>query len=123
MGNPKILIVDDDCDYASSLALISNDIGYDAESCNSGDDAYEMIKKNHYDLVFSDVHMAHGDGTKLLEMVSHLEDQPLIILMTGYTTCEFANLLEKGAFAILGKPFGIKEFEDCIEKALNEQAA
>jgi two-component system LytT family response regulator len=76
------------------------------------DTAYDMITKQHPDLIFLDINMPEKDGFALLEM---LEDVPITVFTTAFD--EYAiKSFEYNALDYLLKPINANRFADAIEK-------
>ena len=50
----KILWIDDEIEYFKSHILFLNKKGYEVETCNSGPEAINIIKKNSHDVILID---------------------------------------------------------------------
>ena len=67
----KILLVDDDTNNLTALAGLLRAEGYKvAEACD-GSEAAELLKKDEFDLVLSDVIMPGMDGFSSLSLFVH----------------------------------------------------
>ena len=53
----KALVVDDDYDFADSLADLIRMCGHDAWSVHSGGDAFDKLRNQQFDIAFIDVKM------------------------------------------------------------------
>lgn len=85
MGQPRILIVDDDPSLLQALALTLGR-GLDGavvEICDSPIQALRDIAANDYDVVVSDVLMGGMHGLELLERVRVIRPATLVVLITG----------------------------------------
>jgi two-component system LytT family response regulator len=83
----------------------------------SFDDAIEgaaFLKSNIVDLLFIDIHMPDLNG---LELVSQLEQKPLVIFTTAYKNFAYDGF-ELEAVDYLLKPISITRFEKAVQKAV-----
>jgi two-component system LytT family response regulator len=88
------------------------DITIEGEAARA-DEAYALLTRNRYDLMFLDINMPGKNGFELLEM---LEDIPLVIFTTAYD--EFAiKSFEYNALDYLLKPVKPEALERAIVKA------
>ncbi len=114
----KILIVDDEELMRRFLAeaLLRNH--YEVDTAGSVKEALAYLKKQHFDLLITDMKMPDLSGLELLRRVKELCPQTLVIIMTAYGTIETAvEAMRLGAFNYLLKPFTPDAIETLIEKA------
>ena len=60
--NPAILIVDDDPISCQILSKMLAKLGYQSDIATSGEDALELLRQCHYNLVIMDYQMPKMDG-------------------------------------------------------------
>ena len=85
-------------------------------------EAEELLKKDHFDLIFVDIQLPDGMGTKLLESLSQEIDPPAVVMMTGHGTIESAvECIKQGAFDYILKPFGFDQIDVVLKKAASFQ--
>src|ERR1700722_2220288 len=114
----KILIVDDEELMCQFLALALRQKQYMVDVAKNGKEALAYLKKNHYDLLISDMKMPDFSGIEILRKAKEMHPQTLVILMTAYGTIENAvEAMRLGAFNYLLKPFTPDAIEILIEKA------
>lgn len=91
-GSGLILLVDDEKGNLEVLEKMLNALGYEVDSCSSGEDAFEKINvaPEKYDLLLSDMAMPGITGVELAEKIQQVQPELPIIIMTG-----FANLLDQ----------------------------
>ena len=77
----KVLIVDDERAIRNSLGEILSDEGYTVDKAEDGTTGYEMIGKEHYDVIFCDIKMPGMDGLELLDKISaDGVDTPIVMI-------------------------------------------
>ena len=114
MNTIKVIIVEDSRLARNELKeLIKQhpelDVIGEAENV---DTAFEMIIRQHPDLIFLDINMPEKDGFALLEM---LEDVPITVFTTAFD--EYAiKSFEYNALDYLLKPINANRFADAVEK-------
>ncbi len=116
----RILIVDDEIDMLELLELIITDrTDYEVTTTNNPLEVPELLKKNPYDLVITDLRMPDVDGIELIEMVKQIDDQLPFMIITAYGTIESAvEAMRKGAFDYITKPFRQEQILLTIEKVM-----
>jgi CheY-like chemotaxis protein len=116
---PKtLLIIEDDAALRQSLKETAEGIGYDVRDCDTAEQALALAASFRPALVFSDVHLAHGDGRRVL---MQLREDPAMhdcqfVLMTGdWVGAPQSVSIALEADAYLAKPFTLEEFVSCLE--------
>ncbi len=101
----RILVVDDDKNMAKTLVKILLTKGYSAATAYTGEEAMNLVQKDHFDCVLSDIKMPEMTGVELFkELQGYSPDLP-IILMTAYVHSELlTESVANGVVAVLNKP-------------------
>jgi len=111
----KLMLVDDEERFLSSIAKLLSKKGIDAVTATSGAEAIEKLKRQTIHVVILDVKMPGMDGNETLVEIKKLFPMVEVIMLTGHATVEFAvDGLKSGATDYLMKPIGI---DDLIQKA------
>lgn len=101
----KILIVDDEESIVDSLSLILRHANYEVDSAFDGIAAMKKFNANSYDLVLLDIKMPKMDGLEVLEKMIEINNDQLIIMISGHGNIETAvEATKKGAYFFLEKP-------------------
>lgn len=119
--NPKakILCVDDEDVILDSFRKILVLDGYSIDTVNTGPEAMNLIKSNHYDFVFTDLKMPVMDGVEVTKLVKNLRPDIDVIIITGYATVETAvECMKYGAMDYVQKPFTEDELLEFTKKSL-----
>jgi DNA-binding NtrC family response regulator len=102
---PRILIVDDNQDFARGVALALEGLSDDMTLAHSGEQALEAMDEGPADLLFSDVKMPGMDGLALLHAVRKRWPRTRVVLFTAHGTIEAAvEAMKHGATDFLTKP-------------------
>ncbi len=118
----KILIVDDDPEITTLLALIMKHVGYESIECNDATQAYDVCAREMPDCILLDLMMPGIDGWKLLEIFNAadgLRDIPVVVL-TGNVNADRENLVARGVKGFLVKPFDPHVLIKLIDRLLAE---
>lgn len=101
----RLLVVDDEENITSSLTRYFKLMDYKVDSCNSPVEALEMIQKNNYMVVISDISMPEMTGIELLQKIKEYNGMIQVIMITGVVTVEnVLGGLKGGANECLLKP-------------------
>lgn len=117
MKDFRILVVDDEYKHQEVLQIILEDEGYSVHTCSSAGEALDIIQKENYDLVLTDLKMKNMDGLELLDEIKGIDEEIEVILVTGYGTVESAvQAMKKGAFSYFIKSHNPESLLMDIEK-------
>jgi len=113
-NHSKILIVEDDPQFADILTKALNGLNHVVIKATNGVEALEIIRSNQPDLIITDLNMPHMDG---YELCSHLkEDRHTrlipVIMMTGMGDLDSrVKGIDVGADDFITKPFHLIELK------------
>ena len=117
----KILLVEDDRNARNGIAKILRP-KYDITAAEDGIRGINILKKNNYDLVITDIKMPGADGMEILNETLTKSPAPLCIMITAYGSIENAvEAIKAGAYDFISKPINIDTLELTIERALKSQ--
>lgn len=109
---PKILIVEDDPQIAKSLAINLKFSGYETFSATTISDAWELLKRDHFDLMCLDIGLPDGSGLDLCQKIrDEGNDIPVLFLSARTDEATVVKGINSGADDYLRKPFGIEELK------------
>jgi len=118
----KVLVVDDEQDICAMLTKFLRSSGYSCESFTDPAKALEVLKRNGFDLVISDIKMAGIDGLQLLSEIIKIDPGVDTIMMTGHTsTYTYSDIIKAGAADFIAKPFQMPELKAKIERIDRER--
>ena len=118
--NSRILIVDDEPMLRRTMSDRMKFWGCTTEEAATGEEALEMLGRKSYDLVLLDIKMPGISGIDLLHHIRSLEQDPAVILLTGYgSKSEGLEGMRLGAFDCLMKPIDINTLIEKINEAVD----
>ncbi len=81
MSKIRILWADDEIDLLKPHIIFLEDKGYTVDGVNSGDEALDLIRENHYDIIFLDEQMPGLSGIETLEkMKIDFPNMPIVMI-------------------------------------------
>lgn len=114
----KVLLVDDEKEFAETLAERMKLRGTDVSVCTSSSDVLKMVEETVYDVVVLDLKMPGMDGIEVLSALKEKFPEIQIILLTGHATLDKSmEALKLGAFDFLEKPVDIGVLSESIKDA------
>jgi DNA-binding NtrC family response regulator len=115
----RILVVDDDLTLLDLLVDTLSTIGYEAIGAQGGVEALEVLRKEKFHLMITDIKMPDVDGIQLLKKVRrHYSNMP-VLFITGVASPNIIGQASPDGF--LAKPFRIGQIERLIEQALKQE--
>lgn len=116
----RILVVDDD-DHVRDALVDELSGSYLVEAVGSGDEAFDALATQQYDVVISDLKMPDHDGIEVLEFARTHQRDAVRVLLTGYLD-ERAHraLMSPDAPYKVGKPWH-DEIEVIVQRALEQR--
>ena len=118
----QILICDDDPIVHQSLSLYLDNEDFGHESAYNGEQALEMLKKSHFDLMLLDQMMPGMSGSQVCRTVRKESQIPIIMLTARGEEIDRILGLEMGADDYIVKPFSPREVISRIKAVLRRTA-
>lgn len=120
----RVLVVEDEESVREFVSRVLTMHGHSVLMAHDGAEAVEMMDKNHFDLLLSDIAMPFMDGISLALKVRATRPHVPILLMTGYADerqrAHNLSLLIEG---LLTKPFNMDQLLSAVTNALAESRA
>ncbi|MFW5500887.1 MULTISPECIES: sigma-54-dependent transcriptional regulator [unclassified Maridesulfovibrio] len=114
----KVLVVDDE---ESILKLLSKELSSPeriVQTANCAKTAREMVRKERYEVIVSDIRLPDGDGLELLTEFKDMEPDVEVILITGHGNIDNAvEAIRIGAYDYITKPFRLDRVELVVDRA------
>ena len=113
----KVLIVEDDVDFASTLSMALKLRKHSIELARNGVEALRIAQEKTFDVCILDIRMPGMNGIECLQKIKKiLPEKTQYIMMTGFRDKETLEQAEDaGPSHILLKPFTMKAFINCVE--------
>ncbi|MBR2398260.1 MAG: response regulator, partial [Clostridia bacterium] len=121
----RIIIVDDEVNAIEGLKLLidtkRNNISEILSSTNAIE-ALEVIKREHPDIIISDISMPQMTGLEMIAEIKKMDNyNPMMIILSGYSTFSYAQTaIASGVKAYLLKPVDEDELNDKIDELIGE---
>ncbi len=123
-GTRRILVIDDEARLAESLAALLRGVGYDVQSARSGPEGLNLLRRESYDLVITDIRMDEVDGFDIMRHLAQNCPQTGIIVITGHASTESAiEALHQRVADYIPKPFDFEFLRRSIESYFVHQEA
>jgi len=123
MASPaRILIVDDEPHVRTMLGATLDRQNFLTFLASSNSEAFEMLDRQHFDLVLTDMVMRDGNGIGLLERVHIDQPHTPVVMVTAIQDISIAiSAMRKGAYDYLLKPFERDQLLNTVRRALEHR--
>jgi DNA-binding NtrC family response regulator len=122
MGEPRILIVDDEPDMVDNCARILRRAGHRCLTATDPHRALALLESERPDLLLTDLKMPEIDGLALLRRAHELDPALPVVVITAFATIESAvAAVKEGAFDYLPKTFSLDQLTIVVDRALRQR--
>ena len=119
--NKSILVIDDEESVRLLIKRFLEKDGHSVETAASGDKAMEMMSRNYYPVVLTDLRMPGMSGMEVLERIRASDRKSVVIIITAYGTIDTAVEATKyGAFDFLTKPINFDRLFVVVKNAFDK---
>jgi DNA-binding response OmpR family regulator len=121
---PKtVLIIEDDPGLSSAMAETAKQAGFQPCICATAAEGLARAVADKPTVIFSDVHLAQGDGRAVLAKVRadpNLSDCQFVLMTGDWVGAPQRASVELEADAYLAKPFTVEEFASVLGERYNQ---
>lgn len=110
MKKLKLLIVDDDKDFADSMAEALSLQGHNVSVAYTGEQAIHIFGDETFDMAFMDVKLPEKNGVESFLEIRKIRPEARVVMMTGFqveTLIEQA--VDNGVWGVLNKPLDMRQ--------------
>lgn len=120
-GHERVLLVEDDPNFADCVKSLLDMHGYDTVAASSGEEAYEQFLEHggNFDLLVADVVLPKLSGRMLAAQLRKQQPKLRVLLMSGYENVGQAENLGPGSDR-LQKPFSLNTLLVHVRRLLDE---
>jgi len=116
MKQTRVFIVDDDKDFAESMAMVLESRNCIVEIAASGEEAIDKFRFQNFDIAFMDIKLPGKNGVESFMKIREFKPHARVVMMTGYSVEQLLDqALENGAWDVLKKPMNMKKVLEIIE--------
>ena len=116
----RVLLVDDALENRQLMRLLLSKLPLILDEAVNGQEAFKMVEKNWYDLVFMDIQMPIMDGYAATRMIRRREEQTnrkrtTIVALTAHAyEADIRACIDAGCDDHIAKPFKKKTLMQCL---------
>jgi len=113
-----VLIVDDELDIREGSERILKRMGYNVTTAASGEEGLEKFSAINPAIILLDLKMPGIDGLEVLKRIHEIDENVIVIVITGYATVETAiQAMKQGAYDFIPKPFEPDQLRLIVNRA------
>lgn len=118
----NILIVDDDRSMREFLDILLTKEGYEVFLADCGERGCEILEKQPFDLVITDIRMRDVNGIDVLKKAKHISPETMVVMISAFATADTAvEAMKEGAYDYIPKPFKVREFKRIVKETLKSK--
>src|SRR5690606_3478483 len=125
LGQPLVLVVDDDHDLCRNLWDVLRDRGYRVCIAHDEAGAAERLRDGSYKVILLDMRLPDGDGASVFRRAKETNPQAEVVLITGHRPDAepgIGRVLAEGARAVFHKPFDIPALLGMLESLTGKRS-
>lgn len=117
-----LLIVENDNNHRYALSELLKITGYKVVAISGGREAIELLRKQKFDLIISDIKMAGVTGIQVIQEAKRLYPETPFIFLSAFVTKDDKLLgYRLGCDRYITKPYTIKEILEAIKELLEKE--
>lgn len=120
-NNLKVLVVDDYEKTRQRICSIMQQLGLNITEASNGVEALKILRKEKFDMIFTDIVMPEMDGYELCHEIrkkSEWVDMPIVAISTHYDSDYIVKALRHGADDYIPKPISIETAKKVLNRIL-----
>lgn len=122
MKSHRILVVDDHLEMARTVVDYLVQRGMEGKAVSSAQEALDLLARETFDGLLTDLRMKGMDGLDLLDAAHRLDPELPVIVMTAFGGIDSAiEAIQRGAYHYVTKPFKLDVVRVLLERACRER--
>lgn len=118
MTTKKILVVDNEEDQLDMMGSLLDRMGYQVVLAQDSDTALNLVQKDRFSLVITDLIMPGTDGMELCEQIKSTVPETSVYMFSGHVDLYEPEKIKRAGFdGYLQKPIDVAQLRQEIEKA------
>lgn len=116
MDRERILIIDDDADFAEGLAEVISLLGYSPRTAASGEEGLGLANAMRFEFAFIDIGLSDINGVECARALKSLQQGMRCALVTGYAA-DFLHDVNVGSVdaPVLMKPVTLEQIAAALK--------
>ena len=116
------LIVDDEADIRSLIAMTLDRIGFDTHTAANLEEARNLADSYRFDVCLTDMRLPDGNGIDFVEYIVKTQPDLPVAVITAHGNMDAAvDAMKAGAFDFVSKPVDIEQLRKLVLQAANQR--
>jgi len=122
MKSHRVLVVDDHLEMAQTIVDYLGQRGIEGKAVASAPEALDLLARESFDGLLTDLRMKGMDGLDLLDAAHRLDPELPVVVMTAFGGIDSAiESIQRGAYHYVTKPFKLDVVRVLLERACGER--
>ena len=118
----RILILDDEASVLHVLETHLTDLGHECRSTTQPAEALDLLRKERFSLLISDLRMPEMSGLEVVDHAKQLDPDLAVVIVTALVEVNTAiDAMREGVDDYLLKPFNLSDIEKSTSRALEKR--
>jgi CheY-like chemotaxis protein len=118
----SVLVVDDDAGACRTVETVLRAAGYEAIDAQDGDQAIDLLRERHFDVVLTDLIRPHIDGLELLDTIRSTNIDSAVLVMSSEGSIPLAvQAIKRGAINYIEKPIVPEDLLEHVREAFEQR--
>lgn len=124
VGQPLVLIVDDDSELCTNLWQILRECGFRVCLASDAHTAVASLRNDGYKAVLVDLCLPDADGTTVIDAAHEASPDPRLVLITGQPSLTplLEESLKRGVDAVFHKPLDLARLIETLDRLARPQS-
>jgi PAS domain S-box-containing protein len=120
----NVLIVDDEEFIRDIVKECLTSTGHNVITAESGEEALDLLRQNHFDIMFLDFSMPSKDGLELLREIRAIDRNANVVIISARPEEQLpGELSDEGSYNIIKKPFSVDQIQNAVSRVLGAETA
>jgi CheY-like chemotaxis protein len=120
MEKAKVLVTEDNPAVREFIVRSLSSVGYAVTAAIDGQQALDMLAREKFDVLVTDIVMPNVDGIALAMKATRMFPNLRIVMISGYAQERLrAHNLDALVHKIIAKPFSLEEICEAVKNALS----
>lgn len=115
----NILVVDSEQVICEVIREFLSQAGHNVLIASTNESAIELIKNNHFDIVFLNLGRPERDWLEVIREIKNISPDSAVVILSGRSEDGIVDrVMSEGIFSFINKPFTLPQIQDTVARIL-----